>query len=598
MDGGSVGGNLACRGGGIYVTGEGTTLNVSGGTITGNQAVVETTKTSVVDANGDTSRSVYVAGGGGVAAWMGASVNITGGSISENTSSSNGGGVMVGFSTTLEDIGVTTLTMAGGTVSDNTAADNGGGIFVASGTTTGYSTATISGGAITGNQAAVYEGNDFHTFAGGGIYVNGIQHQSGDTYHDGVLYLRNALITNNAVNSEGGGIAACPTSSLTFYASDGAAIVDNYSSAGDQTDIYVGGANNPYLYGEPSYVVSATMLGGAPYNWKSGDTNKTVGLASLEGTLTISGLVNSSHLSLYTDERANQATQSLATTIISGNTSGTSGGGIGANGTVIIGTEDDTQLRVVKQWSDANDAAGIHPDSVDVRLYRQTRATNGTLGEATLIGYATLTPGDDGSWSDTITFTHLPKADGDGNAYVYSVSDDVTGYRADTASSVDEDGVVLVTLTNTASVQVQVTKAWDDGDDADGIRPGSVTVHLLANGEDTGKTLVLTGEDGWSGAFADLDRYDSEGNEISYRVSEDVPEGYASTVTGDAASGFTITNSHTPGQHTTTTTKTTTSRTRIVETGDTTSVVPVVGVVVAGAALVAGGACLRRRTRR
>ncbi|MEE1274047.1 MAG: Cna B-type domain-containing protein, partial [Olegusella sp.] len=68
---------------------------------------------------------------------------------------------------------------------------------------------------------------------------------------------------------------------------------------------------------------------------------------------------------------------------------------------------------------------------------------------------------------------------------------------------------------------------------------------LLANGEDTGKTLTLSEDNNWSGEFSDLLVYD-KGVAIAYTVQEDVPEGYTADVSGSATDGFTITNSHTP----------------------------------------------------
>ncbi|QQC35293.1 Cna B-type domain-containing protein [Streptococcus oralis] len=96
-----------------------------------------------------------------------------------------------------------------------------------------------------------------------------------------------------------------------------------------------------------------------------------------------------------------------------------------------------------------------------------------------------------------------------------------------------------------AKTEVPVKKEWDDKDNQDGKRPSSVTVKLLADGQDTGKTLELTEANGWAGSFKDLDA-DKGGTPIKYTVVEVTVAGYTSKVTGDAASGFTITNSYSP----------------------------------------------------
>lgn len=96
-----------------------------------------------------------------------------------------------------------------------------------------------------------------------------------------------------------------------------------------------------------------------------------------------------------------------------------------------------------------------------------------------------------------------------------------------------------------AKTQVPVKKVWDDKDNQDGKRPSSVTVKLLADGQDTGKTLELNAANNWAGTFTNLDA-DKGGTPIQYTVVEVTVPGYTSKVTGDAASGFTITNSYTP----------------------------------------------------
>ena len=113
-----------------------------------------------------------------------------------------------------------------------------------------------------------------------------------------------------------------------------------------------------------------------------------------------------------------------------------------------------------------------------------------------------------------------------------------------TASKEAKD-LVFTNKYTPAKTSVSVKKAWDDKDNQDGKRPASVTVKLLADGQDTGKTLELNAANGWTGNFTDLDA-DKGGTPIQYTVVEVTVPGYTSEVTGDAASGFTITNSYSP----------------------------------------------------
>ena len=111
-----------------------------------------------------------------------------------------------------------------------------------------------------------------------------------------------------------------------------------------------------------------------------------------------------------------------------------------------------------------------------------------------------------------------------------------------------------VTFTNEynycPTTSINVTKSWDDMDDKFGLRPESITVQLYttdANGENltavTGKTLTLTANNSWKGAFADLPQFNKDGSAIYYTVAEvNASDRYTSTVAKDNNGNFTITN--------------------------------------------------------
>ena len=143
-------------------------------------------------------------------------------------------------------------------------------------------------------------------------------------------------------------------------------------------------------------------------------------------------------------------------------------------------------------------------------------------------------------------WTGLDATDKDGVEYKYTVQE-VTATE-NYGVSYSEDGLTVTnTFMSPKADPIAVTKVWDDGDDADKMRPESVTVTLVADGEATDMTLVLSAENQWMGAFEGLDKLAFEdGHEIVYTVEEAGVEGYTAEVTGSAAEGFTITNSHTP----------------------------------------------------
>lgn len=94
-------------------------------------------------------------------------------------------------------------------------------------------------------------------------------------------------------------------------------------------------------------------------------------------------------------------------------------------------------------------------------------------------------------------------------------------------------------------------KVWDDQDNKDGSRPASVTVKLLANGEDASQdALTLDESSEWSGSWQRMNRY-ADNKEIAYTAEETpVPTGYKNEATSetDDSGNVTITvkNSHTP----------------------------------------------------
>ncbi len=149
----------------------------------------------------------------------------------------------------------------------------------------------------------------------------------------------------------------------------------------------------------------------------------------------------------------------------------------------------------------------------------------------------TLTLDESNGWKGQ--FDNLRKYKADGTEIVYTVKeDDVPNYTAEVTG--DAATGFTITNTNTEKVNVPVKKEWV------GPKAGPVTVHLLADGTDTGKTLTLDESNGWKGQFDNLRKYKADGTEIVYTVKEDDVPNYTAEVTGDAATGFTITNTETP----------------------------------------------------
>lgn len=179
-----------------------------------------------------------------------------------------------------------------------------------------------------------------------------------------------------------------------------------------------------------------------------------------------------------------------------------------------------------KTWNDRNNQDGKRPDNITIRLLK-----NGTEEDS-----QTVTEANGWKWK----FENLPKYEA-GETITYSISEDPVAEYSSEVSAYD------VTNSYTpATTQIQVTKIWEDGNNQDRVRPEEVTVKLFADGVDTNHTLTLTALNHWTGSFSNLDVYRA-GQKIIYTVEETDPgNDYKAIVTGNADTGFTVTNVREP----------------------------------------------------
>ena len=172
------------------------------------------------------------------------------------------------------------------------------------------------------------------------------------------------------------------------------------------------------------------------------------------------------------------------------------------------------------------------------------------------IGALTATAADD--WKVRFDLDMKPEAADGGPITWFLKQDPVSGY--DTAI----DGMNAINTLRTASVSLSGTVTWDDYDDLDGIRPESVTIRALSDGEPVeDKYAVATADTNWTWSITGLPMY-RDGKEISYSVTEettdvlsgeDGPNTYAFEVSTEDAvheygktEGILIKNRHLPNQ--------------------------------------------------
>ena len=500
MSGGRIEGNNGYRGSAVLAYGQGKGENqrakftMTGGQISGNRS-------SRLEAAYDPSGAVHIEGN--------AEFTMTGGKIENNVASGKGkgGGVcVVDPGCQNSEKGNTAFIMQGGSISGNSASA-GGGVYTYS------NDVTLSAGKIEGNTA---------WSMGGGVYSEGNEYLGYST-----LRIENACVVDNHADKQGGGMWFCPTGDAKVYVQDGGLIAKNTADEAGDDFVFTGAKDAKY-----KLTLANRAPGGGKVSWY-----RDGGLFNPEGTTAATNPEiprftpdgdNGEPLS-FTDATPNVALKSVmsedvynlgggqTSLTISGNTAPL-GGGIGANGGVVIGRSENINIPVKKVWENPKIP---HPNKVKINL------KNGD----TVIDSITLS--ESNGWRGV--FSNLPKYDASGAVIKYKVAEvAVEGYSSKVSG--DAERGFTVTNASTAKVSVPVEKKWV------GPAAEKATVRLLADGKDTGESAELSKSNNWKGSFEGLPKYSKSGAVIDYTVAEDPVEGYSSKVSGDAERGFTVTN--------------------------------------------------------
>lgn len=426
-----------------------------------------------------------------------------------------GGGVAVMDELPTEEHG-TAFTMNGGTISNNTASGyrcSGGGIYSCS------NYVSLLGGRIENNSA----------YDGGGVYSEG----NTDIYT--TLHIQNALITGNTAD-QGGGLWFCPTGDAKLYMQDGAVIYGNTAaSAGDDfasPEVATGAGGNGgvtlpdyFPNGKVIQWFSDGFLYAPPGN--RGTSGQGTRYNTVEYAKRVTGVQNEKKglalKSVVSDGVSIPATGSL---IITGNQASHGGGGIGANGGVVIGeaTSLSYSISVKKAWDNPG-YEDTQPSSVTIHL--KERDTGDIVSTAELTG--------ENGWQ--YTFTDLPLSPDH-----YTVTEQpLEGYKATYYQDADGNFIITNTYLTTptpdvpaVTISVPVEKKWVN--DYKWERPASIHISLW-NGDAKVKEADLTADMGWTYIFEDLP-------EGTYSVTEDAVPGYETLIERSDAGGFIITNTY------------------------------------------------------
>ena len=187
-------------------------------------------------------------------------------------------------------------------------------------------------------------------------------------------------------------------------------------------------------------------------------------------------------------------------------------------------TPELTNISGEKIWDDGNNQDGKRPESITVNLFANGEKIDSKVVKADA----------EGNWK--YSFKNLPKY-ADGQLISYTVTEDaVPEYTAEIS------GTTIINKYQPGKTSITVTKAWEDFNDHNGIRPSEIKVQLYADGEAQGEEITLNAEKQWTYIWTDLDERKA-GELIDYTVKEtENTDNYETTISGDAHTGYIITN--------------------------------------------------------
>ena len=180
--------------------------------------------------------------------------------------------------------------------------------------------------------------------------------------------------------------------------------------------------------------------------------------------------------------------------------------------------EDKIEIEVHKKWEDNNNELGRRPENVTLYLSGNNQEYNITLTEAN------KNTEDESIWSGTIG--NLPKYDVNGNKIRYTIDERPIASEFYTKSGIDQESK---TVTNkfgipTETIQIGVTKIWEDNENRGGKRPENIVLQIKE--KKTGDVLTeqivhgnKTTNEGWRYIF-EVPKYNEESEEVEYEIGE------------------------------------------------------------------------------
>ncbi len=194
--------------------------------------------------------------------------------------------------------------------------------------------------------------------------------------------------------------------------------------------------------------------------------------------------------------------------------------------------DDDDTLSGSKFWVD--DDEDKRPDYIKIHV---KDADGEIAGSPIILSKSDFEDKDEWDWELTLP----DDPDGLFSDATYVVSEEYPdGYEYKDDYTCEIDGLDITNTWHKEDFTISGTKIWQDGNDADGIRPETVTIRLLADGVEVASAVTSRAGD-WKYFFPNQPKT-KDGRTIRYTVTEDPVPGY-----GMRTDGYNVINFHYSG---------------------------------------------------
>lgn len=202
---------------------------------------------------------------------------------------------------------------------------------------------------------------------------------------------------------------------------------------------------------------------------------------------------------------------------------------------------EKTDITVKKVWEDDNNASDKRPESITVTV-------NTFVDKTETPKTVTLT--EDNHWTAVILDVDRYQYDADGNIsgdHSYTVTEELGEDSVYFGEASQVLGEYVVTNTYHEMTDVSVNVVWEHEEAPENLRPEQAVIHLFADGVKVGD-ITLNEANSWNDTFHNLRKYNSDGTEVVYTITQDTISQYTPNTSGSALDGFTVTNTYTPGK--------------------------------------------------